>query len=148
MFYLKMFILPLITSIVLVFRIILSIKGPPYIAGMNKKENTVSVYAWALKRSGGGGFYREFKYKKMKNGRFAFKYNVLDLFCIIFPLVAIAAVYYLIISSELVTFSKYLDIEIPFFIALSISLAEFYAMANFSQISARIHFRKYFKNGK
>lgn len=148
MFYLKMFILPLITSIVLVFRIILSIKRPPYIAGMKKKENTVSVYAWALTRGGGGGFYREFKYKKMKNGRFAFKYNVLDLFCIIFPLVAIAAVYYLIISSELVTFSKYLDIEIPFFIALSISLAELYAMANFSQISARIHFRKYFKNGK
>ena len=147
MFYLKMFILPLITSIVLVFRIILSIKRPPYIAGLKKKENTVSVYAWALTR-GGGGFYREFKYKKMKNGRFAFKYNVLDLFCIIFPLVAIAAVYYLIISSELVTFSKYLDIEIPFFIALSISLAELYAMANFSQISARIHFRKYFKNGK
>ena len=37
MFYLKMFILPLITSIVLVFRIILSIKRPPYIAGMKKK---------------------------------------------------------------------------------------------------------------
>lgn len=146
MFYLKMLFLPLITSIALAFRIILSIKRPPYIAGMEKKKNTVSVYAWALGK--GSGFYREFKYKKMKNGRFAFKYNVLDLFCIIFPLVAIAAVYYLIISSELVTFSKYLDIEIPFFIALSISLAELYAMANFSQISARIHFRKYFKNGK
>ena len=146
MFYLKILVLPLITSIALVFRIILSIKRPPYIAGMEKKKNTVSVYAWALGKS--SGFYREFKYKKMKNGRFAFKYNVLDLFCIIFPLASIAAVYYLIISSELVTFSKYLDIEIPFFIALSISLAELYAIANFSQISARIHFRKYFKNGK
>lgn len=111
-----------------------------------KKKNTVSVYAGALGKS--SGFYREFKYKKMKNGRFAFKYNVLDLFCIIFPLASIAAVYYLIISSELVTFSKYLDIEIPFFIALSISLAELYAIANFSHISARIHFRKNFKNGK
>ncbi len=38
MFYLKMFILPLITSIVLVFRIILSIKRPPYIAGMKKRK--------------------------------------------------------------------------------------------------------------
>lgn len=38
MFYLKMLVLPLITSIALVFRIILSIKRPPYIACMEKRK--------------------------------------------------------------------------------------------------------------
>ena len=144
MLYLKILALPLIISVVLVLRIILSVQNPPYITGRKEGGELLTVYSWALRK--GGGFYREFKYKKRKNGRYFFKYSVFDLVCILFPLISIFGGFFVIFYYCMESIIKYPDIWIPFFIVLFFSLLELYVIANFSQIVARIYFRKYLKN--
>ena len=127
----------------LVLRILLSAKNPPYITTDKKSKEIINVCTWELRK--GGGFYRKFLYIKRKNGKYSLKYSAFDLFCLLVPLIGISAALCLIVFYNLVGITEFTEIWIPFIIVLFFSLAELYAVVIFSYIEAGIHFRKYAK---
>ena len=139
----ELFILPVITTAVLVLRILLSVKNPPYITTDKRSKDIINVCTWELRK--GGGFYRRFLFVKRKNGKYSLRYSTFDLFCLLVPLIGISAGVCLIVFYNLDGITEFPEIWIPFFIVLFISMAELYVFVIFSQIDARIHFRKYGK---
>ena len=150
-YYLALISLPVIATGLLVLRIIISVKNPMYI-GDDKKGNkkakkiakdSITVYSWEITKS--HGFYREFVYKKRKNGKYVYKYSFLDLFCLIFPIIGFGLIYYIILYFNLKDIIEDPSIWVPFLSVLFVSLTELYVFINYAHFSARIYFRKWFK---
>ena len=137
----ELIILPVVTTIILILRILVSYKNPPYVSGDKKSGDIIYVCTWEFMK--GGGFYRKYTFRKRKSGRFVIKYSAFDLFCILFPLVGISAGFCLIAYYNLEDIMESTEIWIPARIVFFIAAAELYSVAIFSQIEARIQLRKY-----
>ena len=139
----ELIILPVVTTIVLILRILVSYKNPPYTTGDRRSGDIIYVCTWELRK--GGGFYRKYIFSKRKSGRFGVKYSAFDLFCILVPLMGITAGFGLITYYNLEDMIQSPEIWIPALIVFFIAAAQLYAVAIFSLIEAQIQLRKYIR---
>lgn len=123
----------------LVHRVILSKRKPPYISENDDRHDTVSVFVWS-RVSRMPYDYHEYIFVRRKNGKYRMKYKFYDVICMVVPTFQLSLGTFIIYCFK-DEFIKHPD-TIPALIGFFLWLISQVVFANYSQIEARMCFRK------
>ena len=123
----------------MVHRLILSKRKPPYISENDSRHQTVSVFVWS-KILRMPWDYREYIFVRRKNGKYRMKYRFYDVICIVIPTFQLSLGTFIIYLFR-EEFTKHPD-AIPALVGFFLWLISLVVFPNYSQVEARICFRK------
>ena len=143
--YIALLVVLLVFMLCIGDRLIRSRKNPPYISGDDYDRDEITVYAYSRILRSLPWDYRGYDFVKRKNGKYRMKLKAYDVFSIVVPLfLSLIGIFIVFVCFGIRRLVSKPD-DIASILAFLVFLLLINALPNYSQIEARLFFRKTMK---